>query len=180
MTPANEGADAEVPPICMKLDDDTGLFLQEPSSQSRYGASTADAASDISGTSRIPSAGTPRTPDCQEGLIYSLLTPPPEEPTVNPSAPHWAGGAATDSGNGIGVDAAGNAYVTGGTYSLNFPTLGAYQTSNSGQQNVFITKLNASGSLIYSTYLGGSGNDSAAAIAVDSSGDAFVTGGTTS
>jgi len=92
----------------------------------------------------------------------------------------YLGGAATDSGNGIAVDAAGNAYVTGGTYSLNFPTLGAYQTSNSGQQNVFITKLNASGSLIYSTYLGGSGNDSAAAIAVDSSGDAFVTGGTTS
>jgi hypothetical protein len=92
----------------------------------------------------------------------------------------YLGGGATDSGNSIAVDAAGNAYVAGGTYSLNFPALGAYQASNRGQQNAFITKLSASGSLMYSTYLGGNGNDSALSIAVDSAGAAFVTGGATS
>jgi hypothetical protein len=92
----------------------------------------------------------------------------------------YLGGGATDSGNSIAVDAAGNAYVAGGTYSLDFPALGAYQASNRGQQNAFITKLSASGSLMYSTYLGGSGNDSALSIAVDSAGAAFVTGGATS
>jgi hypothetical protein len=69
MTPANEGADADVPPICIKLDAETGLLLHEPWSQSRYGASTADAANDTSGTSRTPSAGMPGTPNCQEGFV---------------------------------------------------------------------------------------------------------------
>ncbi len=92
----------------------------------------------------------------------------------------YLGGAATDSGNAIAVDSAGNAYVAGGTYSLNFPTSNAYQTSNRGQQNAFVAKLNPSGSLLYSTYLGGNGNDSAAGIAIDSAGSAYITGGTTS
>lgn len=92
----------------------------------------------------------------------------------------YLGGAATDSGNGIAVDAAGNAYVAGGTYSLNFPTAGAFQSTNRGQQNAFVAKFNPSGSLLYSTYLGGNGNDSAAAIAINASGNAFITGGTTS
>jgi hypothetical protein len=92
----------------------------------------------------------------------------------------YLGGAANESGNGIAVDSSGNAYVTGYTYSLNFPTLSAYQTSNRGPQNAFITKLSASGSLVYSTYLGGNGNDSAAAIAVNGAGNAYITGGTSS
>ena len=93
----------------------------------------------------------------------------------------YLGGAANDaSGSGIAVDSSGNAYVAGYTYSLNFPTLDAYQTSNRGPQNAFITKLSPSGSLIYSTYLGGNGNDSAAAIAVDAAGSVYITGGTTS
>lgn len=92
----------------------------------------------------------------------------------------YLGGAANDSGNGIAVDAAGNAYVAGDTYSLNFPTLSAYQTGIRGQQNAFIAKLNAFGALAYSTYLGGNGSDRAAGIAIDASGNAYVTGGTTS
>ena len=92
----------------------------------------------------------------------------------------YLGGAANESGNGIAVDSSGNAYVTGYTYSMNFPTLSAFQTSNRGPQNAFLTKLGPAGSLIYSTYLGGNGNDSAAAIAVDASGNAYITGGTTS
>ena len=92
----------------------------------------------------------------------------------------YLGGGASDSGNGIAVDSSGNAYVTGYTYSMNFPTLSAFQTSNHGPQNAFITKLSPAGGMLYSTYLGGNGNDSAAAIAVDAAGSAYITGGTTS
>jgi hypothetical protein len=92
----------------------------------------------------------------------------------------YLGGASNDSGNAIAVDAAGNAYVAGSTYSLNFPTANAYQSTNRGQQNAFVAKYNPSGSLLYSTYLGGNGSDSAAGIAIDSAGNAYVTGGTTS
>jgi len=92
----------------------------------------------------------------------------------------YLGGANTDSGYAIAVDSSGNAYVAGGTYSSNFPVLSAYQNSLKGQQNAFVTKLSPSGSLLHSTYLGGNGSDSAAGIAVDSAGNAYVTGGTTS
>ena len=92
----------------------------------------------------------------------------------------YLGGGGSDSGNGIAVDSSGNAYVTGYTYSMNFPTLSAFQTSNHGPQNAFITKLSPAGVMLYSTYLGGNGNDSAAAIAVDAAGSAYITGGTTS
>jgi len=92
----------------------------------------------------------------------------------------YLGGANSDSGYAIAVDAAGNAYIAGGTYSSNFPVLSAYQNSLKGQQNAFVTKLNSSGKLVYSTYLGGNGSDSAAGIAIDSAGNAYLTGGTTS
>ncbi|MBF0457876.1 MAG: SBBP repeat-containing protein [Nitrospirae bacterium] len=92
------------------------------------------------------------------------------------------GGSNADSGAGIAVDSSGNAYVTGSTLSADFPTTnGAYQTSLKGNYNVFITKLNATGTaLVYSTLLGGSTGDSGNAIAIDSSGSAYVTGSATS
>lgn len=92
----------------------------------------------------------------------------------------FLGGSGNDSGTGIAVDSSGNAYVVGYTSSSNFPTLNAYQTSNKGTQNAFVAKLSSSGSLVYGTYLGGGGSDAAAAVAVDSAGDAYLTGGTTS
>ena len=92
----------------------------------------------------------------------------------------YLGGALNDSGMGIAVDASGNAYVAGYTYSSNFPTLSAFQTSNKGSENAFAAKISSLGTLVYSTYLGGSGSDAASAIAVDSYGSAYVTGGTTS
>jgi hypothetical protein len=91
----------------------------------------------------------------------------------------YLGGSGNDSAAGIAVDSAGNAYITGSTNSTNFPTVGALQTTPSGR---FVSKLNASGTaLVYSTYLGGTGNDSGnvTGIAVDSAGDAYVTGSTT-
>jgi len=88
------------------------------------------------------------------------------------------GGGLTDVGGGIAVDPQGNAYVTGYASSPNFPiTTGAAQTILNGGNNTFITKLNSTGTqLIYSTFLGGSGNFWGRAIAVDRSGNAYVTG----
>ncbi len=89
----------------------------------------------------------------------------------------YLGGDAVDQGNGIAVDAAGNAYVTGYTASGNFPLQSPLRGSSSNSVDAFVTKLNPAGSaLVYSTYLGGSGTDYGTAIAVDSSGSAYVTG----
>ena len=93
----------------------------------------------------------------------------------------YLGGTGDDCGYGIAVDSNGYAYVTGETESSNFPTKNPYQPSLSDLMDVFITKLNSTGNvLIYSTYLGGSGNDYGMSIAVDSSGCAYVTGNTAS
>ena len=88
----------------------------------------------------------------------------------------------------LAVDSAGSAYVTGSTLSLDFPTKNPYQGAPppklvppGGRASAFITKFSADGSsLVYSTYLGGNGTDRGYAIAVDSSGSAYVTGLTTS
>jgi len=95
----------------------------------------------------------------------------------------YLGGNGMDSGNGIAVDGAGCAYLTGYAGSTNFPvTAGAFQrTIGSPYNNAFVTKMNASGSgLLYSTYLGGSGGDYGEGIAVDASGYAYVAGWTLS
>ena len=89
----------------------------------------------------------------------------------------YLGGSGADGGSGIAVDSSGNAYVIGATYSTNFPTMNPLQPAYGGDEDAFVTKLNASGSaLVYSTYLGGSGPDVRRGIAVDSSGNAYVTG----
>jgi hypothetical protein len=94
----------------------------------------------------------------------------------------YLGGSNFDNALGIAVDVAGNAYVTGSTQSTDFPTTtGAFQTTNAGGGDAFVTVLNSTASaLVYSTYLGGSGFDDALSIAVDSLGNAYVTGATAS
>jgi hypothetical protein len=98
----------------------------------------------------------------------------------------YLGGISNEVGLGIAVDSAGNAYVTGYTQSTTIPTFpttpGAFQTTNGGNDDVFVTKLNPTGSapLVYSTFLGGSLNEFGQGIAVDSAGNAYVTGYTCS
>jgi hypothetical protein len=93
----------------------------------------------------------------------------------------YLGGSGGDSGRGIAADSAGNAYVTGMTYSTDFPTSNPLQATNRAVYNAFVTKINAAGSaFVYATYLGGSGGDSGYGIAVDGTGNAYVTGGTAS
>jgi hypothetical protein len=92
----------------------------------------------------------------------------------------YLGGSGVDGGYGIAVDSSGNAYVTGVTDSTDLPTQNPYQgTYGGGYWDAFVTKLGPAGdTLSYSTYLGGSDNDGVYAIAVDSSGNAYVTGDT--
>jgi hypothetical protein len=94
----------------------------------------------------------------------------------------FIGSSIDEVGYGIAVDDSGKAYVTGTTFSPNFPTTaGAYDQTHNGAYDVFVTKLNATGSaLVYSTFLGGSGYDMGYGIACDDSGKAYVTGWTAS
>jgi hypothetical protein len=111
---------------------------------------------------------------------------------INPTASEkiystYLNGSATGTsacaacGSSIAVDAEGNAYVAGLTWETNFPTTpGAYQvTYGGGFHDAFVTKLNSTGTgLIYSTYIGGSGDDGATSIVLDSAGTAYVKGNT--
>lgn len=96
------------------------------------------------------------------------------------------GGSNRETARAIAVDAAGNVYLAGDTFSANFPVSGALQNGDPGQPgqystHAFVSKLNAAGTaLIYSTWLGGAGQDAAQGIAVDAAGNAYVTGMTQS
>ena len=92
----------------------------------------------------------------------------------------YIGGNDTDSGDAITIDDKGNAYVTGYTYSQDFPTTSeAYDTTHNGYEDLFALKLNPDGSdLLYSTYVGGSETDYGRAITIDFEGNAYVTGET--
>jgi hypothetical protein len=95
----------------------------------------------------------------------------------------YLGGNNYDTGNGIAVDSSNDAYVVGSTSSANFPTTpsNVFQPSFGGNTDAFVSKLDPSGStLLYSSYLGGSDVDYGNAIALDPSGNAYVTGYTES
>jgi len=93
----------------------------------------------------------------------------------------YLGGGDNETGLGMAIDSAGNAYVTGVTFSSDFPsTPGTFDATRDGDRDCFVTKLNQSGgALVYSTYLGGSAFEYCYSIAVDSGDNAYVTGSTT-
>src|SRR5208283_4926307 len=92
------------------------------------------------------------------------------------------GGSGVDVGNAIALDASGAIYVAGYTYSTDFPvTAGALQFANAGSCDAFLFKLSPMGdTLLYATYLGGSGADTASGVALDSSGNVYLGGWTLS
>jgi hypothetical protein len=93
----------------------------------------------------------------------------------------YLGGSSNDVASAICVDAAGFVYVTGYTYSSDFPVLNPWQPLLAGLSDVFITKIAPGGTnLVYSTFLGGSNNDQGEGIAVDAAGFAYVAGSTSS
>ena len=89
----------------------------------------------------------------------------------------YVGGSGQDGGFAIALDGSDNAYIAGQASSTNFPTQSPIQANMNGTANAFVFKLNPTGSnLVYSTYLGGNAFDQANGIAVDGSGNAYVTG----
>lgn len=92
----------------------------------------------------------------------------------------YLGGTTYDIGTAVAVDSSGNAYFAGDTQSSNFPKLNPTQSFIGGGTDAYIIKLSPAGAITFGTYLGGSGNEHAAGIAVDSLGNIFVAGGTSS
>jgi photosystem II stability/assembly factor-like uncharacterized protein len=91
----------------------------------------------------------------------------------------YLGGSESDGALGVTVDRLGNAYIGGSTQSTNFPTQSAFQPTHHGTTDGFLTKFNPDGTgLVLSTYLGGSGGENILGVAVDGSGNMYVTGET--
>jgi len=110
---------------------------------------------------------------------YNAAQPLTIDPVLSYST--FLGGGGNDEGNAITVDSSGNAYVAGGTFSSNFPTAGPLQGARAGNEDVFVSKVSADGTtLLYSTYLGGSAEDEANALALDGSGNIVLAGETQS
>src|SRR5450432_2276349 len=89
-------------------------------------------------------------------------------------------GSGSDQLAGLGTDAQGNIYLAGTTQSPNFAVKAGVQSHLAGASDVFVTKLDPSGNIVYSTYFGGSGADVATAMTVDAQGGVYVMGTTSS
>jgi uncharacterized protein (TIGR03437 family) len=110
---------------------------------------------------------------------YDRSRPLTIDPIVRFSS--FLGGAEDDSAAGVALDAGGNVYIVGTTSSTNFPLFPPNQPRPRGGKEIFVTKLNAAGAgIAFSTYLGGSGDDTAAGAAVDPNGSLYIVGTTTS
>ncbi len=137
---------------------------------------------DVDGARRIVEGRYVQTGEREIGFEigeYDASRPLVIDPVLSYSS--YLGGSGFDHGNAVAIDAAGNIYVAGGTGSANFTTANAAQSNFGGAFDCFIAKLNPSGSaLIYSTYFGGSGGDACLGMALDSSGNVYLTGFTTS
>jgi hypothetical protein len=136
-------------------------------------------------TGRTNTGAFPTTPGAFDTVLNSAahdvfvmkLNPTGSAPTYST----YIGGAGHDAGNGIAIDAAGAAYVTGYSDSADFPVTGAPDPTANGARQIIVTKVNPSGSsLDYSILFGGTQKDEGAGIAVDADGNAYVVGYTES
>lgn len=127
----------------------------------------------------FPTVNAFQTPQLWTDTFISKLTPDGSALVYST----YLGGNDSDYGSDIAVDETGNAYVTGATWSTDFPTINPFQATNRGRSDIFVAKLNPTGSkLVYSTYLGGSYDDGlqGGSLAIDGVGNAYVTGYTAS
>jgi hypothetical protein len=116
------------------------------------------------------------SPPCPDAFV-SKINPSGKQLTYST----YLGGTGDDIGAEIVTDSSGNAYVSGPTSSTDFPTLNPFQPANAGGYDLFVTELNPIGSaLVYSTYLGGGGDESNRGTAIDSRRNIYLAGATTS
>ncbi len=136
----------------------------------------------VTGSTNFPvtSQALKKTSSAQQGDIFVTKFNPAGSALVYST--YLGSDSSLDQGYGLAVDAAGAVYLTGRTYSADFPTTsGAAQTSFAGESDAFVAKLDATGSsLLYSTLLGGSHLDWGRGIAIDAAGNIYVTGQTSS
>ena len=92
----------------------------------------------------------------------------------------YIGGSATDFANGLAIDSSGDLFAFGDTGSTDFPVLNAFQSVSGGGDEGWLTELNPTGSVVFSTYIGGSGADAVRGAKIDSSGNIYLTGNTSS
>ena len=136
-------------------------------------------------TSSLETGGFPLSvgPDLTQNGNYDAFVAKVDASGTSLDYAGYIGGSSSDFGNGIAVDPSGNAYVTGYTSSTEstFPVAGGPDTSQNGGLDAFVAKVDSTGStLTYSGFIGGSGTDVATGIAVNDTGNAFVSGYTTS
>jgi hypothetical protein len=126
---------------------------------------------------------------CSDGFVSKLNTSASGNASLVYST--YLGGSTFDAATSVAIDANGNAYVAGGTLSSNFPTLNAFQAAPAGSScgppwrhtcaSAFLTRLNPTATaVLFSTYIGGSADNAATAVALDTSDNAYVTGFTNS
>ena len=157
-------------------------------SSDEYGYSIAiDAGGNVYVTGETLSTDFPTTPGAYQttynGGYYDVFVSKFNSGLTSLLASTFLGGASGDYGRAIALDGVGNVFVTGNTWSKNFPTTpGAYNTAhNGGNDDSFISKLNSGlTSLLASTFLGGYSDDCSKAIAIDGGGNIYVTGETVS
>ena len=161
--------------VQLRIDEEGDLVVR--ADQSEYRHRQPAVYQELSGN-RIPVTGSWILRGHEAGFRiggYDRTKPLVIDPPLIYSTYH--GGNGLDYAYAIAVDSIGNTYVTGGAGSTNFPTTAPFQNSLKGTEDVFVTKINPSGTAkLYSTYLGGGGPDEGHGIAVDVQGNAYITG----
>lgn len=158
-----------------------GTYLGGSASDQAFGIATNSTGVYITGSTNSPNFPNNNAfhPNFSGGAMDAFVTKLNQAGTTIVYST-YLGGTNTDTGQAIAVDSQGSAYVTGSTFSANFPLSVTVQSLYGGNGDVFVTKVNPTGDgLTYSTYLGGFGQDRGTGIAIDGNLNAYITGSTT-